>query len=300
MKKIYIKKHDFGAGKWIYKGYESAWQTLGFEPIFYDELDQIDTKERYDLMAIDGTVNLQNLHIVEQAERCYLYVQPNRFPDPWGRHPNFSCLCPDEAIQKLNELDNVHQWCFGKVTDFHYKWKNVNYLPLAFDSINYKWTEDKEYQFDVCYIGGWANNGFNEKKQIIVNHFKEFRQSNLKCGFFVNRNIPHDVETKILSNSIVSLNIHDAYQRTLGLDTNERTFKSLGLCGLLVSDKVDEVQRIFPEVETASSTIGVREAVQRALDLSPADRENIKENNRTNIIDKHTYIIRASQMLELK
>ena len=299
MKKIYIKKHDFGAGKWIYRGYESAWKSLGYDPVYYDELNQIDTREQYDLMAIDGTINSQNLNIVEKAERCYLYVQPNQFPDPWGKHPNFSCLCPDHIIQELNRLKNVYQWCFGQVTDFHYKWRNVRYLPLAFDSINYRITKDKKYEFDVCYIGGWANNGFNEKKQIIIDHMKKFKDTNIKCGIFINRNISHDIETRILSNSKISLNIHDVYQRKLGLDTNERTFKSLGLCGYLVSDQVTVLNDMFPSLETCSNPDGFIELARHALDMDPARLNSIKEQNRLDIMKNHTYIKRAEQMLEL-
>jgi hypothetical protein len=76
---------------------------------------------------------------------------------------------------------------------------------------------------------GRADNGFDEKYKIMMSHFSAFKDSGLKMWIFVGKNLTHEQENKLLYNSKVAINIHDAYQRELRLDTNERTFKALGL-----------------------------------------------------------------------
>jgi len=298
---VFIKKHNFNAGKWIYEGYQQAWQALGYTTHYYDNLSEIkDFKDEYYLMASDSEINNpDSIDIIKKSQKTFLYVQPNKFPLPWGRHPNFFSLCPDQYIEKLNNLENVYQWCFGRVTEYHHKWSSVHYLPLAYDSINYKDIKDRRYEFDVCFIGGWANNGFNEKRQIMINHFKKFKDTDIKCGIFINRDLSNDVEMKILSNSKISLNIHDAYQRKLGLDTNERTFKSLGLCGYLISDQVDEVSNLFPDLKTSSDPDKFVDLVRQALNTSCDELNFIKKQNKLDIMNNHTYINRVEQLIKL-
>ena len=246
--KVYIKKHESHAGKWIYEGYYSAWKRLGYDVEYYSELQNIDDNDYY-LMALDGDINKNNLRVISKSKKTFMFAQPNTFPMPWGSHPNFISTASEKDISEINKMDNVHLWTFADVSkEYFSKWKKVNTIPLAFDSINYEMTINKNFAYDVCFIGGWANNGFNEKKKIMIDVFSHFKQSGLRCGFFINKNVSHKSETEILSSSKVCLNIHDAYQRTLGLDTNERTFKSLGLNGLLVSNKKKKLEKMFPEV----------------------------------------------------
>ena len=154
-------------------------------------------------------------------------------------------------------------------------------------------------KYDVCFVGGWADNGFNEKKPIMIKYFSEFMNSGLNCGFFINKNISQEQEGLLLYNSKVSLNIHDAYQRILGHDTNERTFKSLGLNGILLSDKVDQLERIFPNTKTVTGPAEMVKIVKDYLSLSEKELNDIKEENRQNIMDNHCYIHRVKQLLSL-
>jgi len=297
MRKVYIKSHEENAGKYIYRGYFKAWEALGYEVVNYKNLLDISNDEGFYLMAVDAEINSTNIHVVKKAIKAYVYVQPNTFPMKWGTHPNFVSLCPDDTIKELNVLDNVVLWHWADSFEYHTKWKGIKKLPLAFDSISYQIEEDDKYNFDCCFIGTWAKNGFNEKRKILLDYLGEFKNSNLKCGFFINRNISHEKENLILSSSKIAINIHDAYQQMLGLDTNERTFKSLGLTGILVSDSVRQVNTIFPNVQLAKDP---KEMVQIVGDLLLKDKEQIKEMknyNRNNVLKNHTYIKRVEEML---
>jgi len=173
-------------------------------------------------------------------------------------------------------------------------------MPLAYDSISYgDFQANTGNKYDVCYIGGWANNGFDEKRKIMLDVFSGFKDSGLKCGFFVNKNITHLQELSVISNSKVCLNIHDAYQRTLGLDTNERTFKTLGLNGILVSDKVNQITSLFPDVKTSNNTEEIVENVLYNVNLTEQQRQEIKHINKKQIAENHTYISRVKEFLKL-
>ncbi|MAL10725.1 MAG: hypothetical protein CMF74_13820 [Maricaulis sp.] len=129
--------------------------------------------------------------------------------------------------------------------------------------------------------------------------FSKFMNTKLKCGIFINKNLSHQDECNLLYNSKVALNIHDAYQRKLGLDTNERTFKSLGLNGLLVSDSISQLSNLFPEVPTS---LDAQEIVNYIIEYVSYDYKklrNIKEKNRSMIMQKHTYIKRVEELLKL-
>tara|TARA_R100000008_G_scaffold76809_1_gene56886 strand:+ start:526 stop:1440 length:915 start_codon:yes stop_codon:yes gene_type:complete len=301
MKKMYIKNHppESGAGFWIYRGYAAAWENIGYQIEFFDNLEEINEKDYY-IMTTDGSVTANNLPVIERSIKTYLYVQPTSFPDPWGQHPNFQSLCPEDVREKLNSLQNVFQWTYGDVTTFHKGWNNPKTIMLAFDSFNYKHTYDKRFSYDVCFVGGLANNGFNEKQEIMMSYFSAFKEASdqigLRCGFFINRNLSHEQEQKVLSSSKIAINIHDAYQRKLGLDTNERTFKSLGLNGLLVSDEIKQLEDAFPSVLTANNPYDMIDKIMSLISLSNEEMLDLKKKNMLNIVENHTYLNRVISM----
>tara|TARA_R110000824_G_scaffold3253_3_gene15461 strand:- start:3064 stop:3960 length:897 start_codon:yes stop_codon:yes gene_type:complete len=297
--KIFIKEHTFGAGKWVYEGYMSAWENLGFEVEYYDSLDSLSNLNigEYDIMSIDHDLSSDNIDVLNKARRAYLFAQPTKFPLPWGEHPNFRSTCNIDVIKQTNSMKNIKKWTFAKVNKEYYEsWEDINTILLGFDNINYKPVEDSSMKYDICYVGGWANNGFNEKANIMIEHFKEIKKLNLRCGILINKNISLDNEMKLLYNSKIAINIHDAYQRQLGLDTNERTYKALGLTGFLISDKVEMLDDVFPEIPQAPTPKKMAELITQYMDLN---LDEIKEKNRQNILENHTYVNRAKQLMEL-
>ena len=133
------------------------------------------------MLIADGAA-LDCQEMIKKSYKTFVFVQPNSFPMPWGSHANFQCHCPDEVIDMLNGLDNVFYWNFiGMPSNpdiSFYKWKKeIHQVPTAYDSISYKNIINDDYIYDVCYIGGYADNGFNEKYKIMLKYFSEFRDS---------------------------------------------------------------------------------------------------------------------------
>jgi spore maturation protein CgeB len=300
--KVYVKKPVIqGAWKWIQRGYYLAWEELGYEVEYYDSIQEAKGSE-YQLMAREWDIKSPaDLEVIENASRAYLFVQPDTFPEPWVRHPNFRSSASPEVIETLNDMDNVYLWTFADVDPKYYnQWKKVHTIPLAYDSIGYKHVPDEKYKkFDISFVGGWANNGFNEKRKIMIDIFSKFMDSGLHCGFFVNKNLTHEQECKVLHNSRVTLNVHDAYQRILGLDTNERTFKSLGLNGCLVSDTVGQLNRLFPQLKTSLEADELVQITKDYLSLTEVELNDIKEHNRQMVMDNHCYTHRVKSLLKL-
>jgi len=297
MTRILIKQYKNHAGKWIYQGYAAAFKYLGFEVIpFFDKLPTVKADDI--IMATDADV-VSQFDKFERAQFIFLHVQPTFIPHPWGMHPNFHTALDSAHIQRINTWGHIIKWNFGHaVVDYFRGWQgHIHFVPLAFDSLNYQYDFDKSYQYDVCFVGGWANNGFDEKRSLILSCFQEFMKSGLHCGFFVDANVSHEKEQKILSSSRVGLNLHDVYQRVLGNDTNERTFKTLGLTGCMVSDYVKNAQEIIGRMAIfGKNDREIVDGVLRALDN--VDDEQ-RELNREQIRANHTYIQRAKMLLEL-
>lgn len=299
--KIYCNAYSSNAGKWIYDGYRAAWKSLGYEVC--DILEVNNAIGEYYIMTTD--FELQNIkpEKIKNSIKTFLFVQPNTYPLPWGRHPNFISQANRDNIELMNQLDNVHYWTFSDVKQEYYSlWeKKIYTLPLAYDSLSYRQRGiSQEYIYDVCFVGGWADNGFNEKKDIIINTFKSFKDSGLKCAFFINKGITHEQENNILLSSKVALNIHDAYQRALGLDTNERTFKSLGSNGCLVSDTVLQMCSLFPDVENSLDSDKLVDMVKKYVELEKDVLTDIKNKNKELISSKHTYQHRVRTLLDIK
>lgn len=289
---VYIQEHTFGAGKWIYTGYKNAWESIGYNVVFFNK--PIRPTEEYYVMVTDSSAE-QYLELISNSKKCFLYTQPNYFPEPWGTHPNFQCLCSDELITILNNMSNIKKWTFSQVTDFFNKWKNVKTIPLAFDNIGYSRIKTK-YKFDVCFIGGVANNGFNEKIHI-MNETLGYISKQFNCGFFINKNLTHKQENYVLNASKIAINIHDAYQRKLGLDTNERTFKSLGVNGMLVSDQIAQIKNMFSFVKMSNDRNTLVSFIRDHI--NDPNLEQHKDFNVNYVLNNHTYTHRVSELLQL-
>lgn len=294
--KIFIKKALPGAWEYINLGYKNAFEFNGFECYYYNNLLELKDEKDYYLFANDSDLLDQSVfNVFKRAVKVFLFIMPNTFPKHWGQHPNWLSSCILD-FREINNLKNVIKWTFLEKCDYFPEWSNYMTLPLAFDDITYKFEYDKNFMFDVCYVGGWANNGFDEKKKNIIKHFSKLKDSNLKCGIFINKNVTPETEIKLLSNSKICLNIHDDYQRELGLDSNERTFKGLGLNGILVSDEVEQIRKISTNVKMSNNPEVYLELIKECL--SDPFIDDIRQENKKNIINNHTYKNRVRELLD--
>lgn len=297
---VYIKHHPHGAGKWIYEGFARAWKSLGFNVLSFSDILQIKSGARF-IMTTESDIE-RGTEVLKDFEKSFVFVQPFKFPEPWGRHPNWITSVSREIAEISNSIPSIKKWTF--VNDVHnesYKpWNDVCYVPLAFDSLSYQLPDFSiEKKFDVCFVGGWADNGFNEKQKRIIDYLGPIQQSGIRCGFFINSGLTHNQENFVICSSRVALNIHDEYQAKLGLDLNERTFKSLAMAGILVSDSVSEMKNLFPHVKISNDPEEMLSNINRYLNLNKSDIANERFENRKMILENHTYLNRVERMIQL-
>lgn len=294
-KRVYIEKYTQNAGLYIYTGMQKAWENIGYEVELYSE--NLPLLDDSNIMLYEHNLeNLECIELLSTYKKVFLFVLATSMPKHWGSHPNFVSLNPHR--KEINKIPNIVKWTFCKADNEYFNgWDGeIKHIPLAFDNLTYQKIEDPAYAYDVCYIGTWADNGFNEKKKRLISYLGEFKKSGLKCGFFINKGLTLEQEAKVLYNSKICLNIHDQYQIELGLDTNERTWKGLGLTGCVVSDRVkvlDEYNLLgLQQVDTPEEMVETCSKIcmsDGARLLAPVVRQNI--------LDNHTYVHRVKQLL---
>lgn len=297
---VYIKNHRTGAGRWIYGGYIRAWKQMGYEVKLFDDIFFIGNDAKF-IMTTEVDLN-NGLQIIKNVERAFVFVQPFRFPNPWGMHPNWKTSIKEDDAVMINQISSIKKWTFvNNVTSTDYKpWDDIHYIPLAFDDIGYTLFDiEIEKQFDVCFVGGWADNGYNEKQIRIREYLEKIQRSKLRCGFFVNAGLTHEQENFVISSTKIAINIHDEYQVRLGYDLNERTFKSLALSGILVSDSVKEMENLFSKIKTAKTPGEMLDFINFYMNANNDELLLERMKNRRNILDNHTYTKRIEEFLKL-
>jgi spore maturation protein CgeB len=111
-----------------------------------------------------------------------------------------------------------------------------------------------------------------------------------------------DEEGKVYSSSVISINVHEAYQVKFGGDCNERTFKIPLWGGFEVVDNVACIKKYFEkdkEMTVAESPKDWVEKVQHYLKY-PEQRNSIIEAGRKRVLKDHTYHNRVQQMISIK
>ena len=107
-------------------------------------------------------------------------------------------------------------------------------------------------------------------------------------------------EGSIYNSSLISINVHEDYQRQFGGDCNERTFK-IPLCdGFEISDDVACIRKYFKEDEIVVSKD--KDDWYEKIDFyikNPDKRLAIIEKGKLRVLADHTYHCRANQILEI-
>lgn len=108
-------------------------------------------------------------------------------------------------------------------------------------------------------------------------------------------------ERKIYASSLVSINIHEDYQRRFGGDCNERTFKVPLAGGFEITDDVNCIRKYFKageEIVIAENTADWFEKIDYYI-RNPDKRLAIIEAGLKRVQAEHTYVHRAQQLLAI-
>lgn len=112
---VYIENPSLHAGRWIYKGYQSAWEEAGYEvrhlPCLSTSSNSMLSLDypppgEYMLMALAIRFNCPESHeLLENSHKAFLYTAPTSFPGHWGTHPNYIFNASPKARDLLNKSE---------------------------------------------------------------------------------------------------------------------------------------------------------------------------------------------------
>lgn len=209
---------------------------------------------------------------------------------------------------------------FEKITGYKYE----TILLAADKTINFHEYLDK-YKSDISFIGTllpgkvnfFQNQVYPLKNKYNVKlygqdwtYFERITGFIQKVGQYFNIPIIKSIkkpkleledERKIYSSSIISINVHEDYQRKFGLECNERTFK-IPLCGgFEISDNVACIRKYLrdgKEIVIAKDKDDWFDKIDYYM-KNQNKRLPIIEAGRKKVLNEHTYHNRVNQMIHI-
>ncbi|MEI7451809.1 MAG: glycosyltransferase [Candidatus Falkowbacteria bacterium] len=198
-------------------------------------------------------------------------------------------------------------------------------VPLAADRIVLKDVFAEKFKSDIAYIGtylaqkkdAFKNYLFPLKKKYDVKIYGQDWSSADRFFGFIQKigqyfNIPIikslrqpklqlEDEGKIYRSSIISVNIHEDYQKEFGGDCNERTFKIPFCGGFEITDEVACIHRYFKEGEEIIIAKDKKDWFDK-IDYyikNPEKRLAIIEAGKKRVLTDHTYHNRSAQIINI-
>lgn len=209
---------------------------------------------------------------------------------------------------------------FEKITGYrHYT------IPLAADKIILKSEYAEKFKTDISYIGTYlpAKRKFFKECVFPLKKKYDFKLYGQDWDFFdrmlgwVQRggqyfNVPYlrsirkaqvklEDEGRIYNSSVISINVHEDYQKRFGGDCNERTFKIPFCGGFEITDDVACIRKYFKEGEEIVIAKDEKEWFEK-IDYYIKNHEKrlpIIEAGRKKVLAEHTYHNRAEQIINL-
>lgn len=233
-------------------------------------------------MIKDGLLGDAFFHVVEQGDdRMDGFSQSTGFP--YHTIP----LAADKMVLGTHHIEERYRADVSFIG---------TYLPQKKDFCDERLFPLRE-KFDTRIYGqDWTfldrNLGFVQKvgQYFNIPGIKSLRKPKLKL----------EDEGNIYRSSLISVNIHEDYQRKYGGDCNERTFK-VPLCGgFEISDEVACIRKYFraDEMVIANSSKDWFEKIDYFI-RHPEDRIPYIEKGRARVLLDHTYHNRANTIISI-
>lgn len=229
-----------------------------------------------------------------------------------------SGLC-DYSYSQVDEEDPRMEG-FEKETGFKYY-----SIPLAADKFYMNGVFKKTFEADISFIGTLLP----EKRDFIKKNVLPLRNMydlklygqdwkfsekvlSLSKKFAQYMNIPvlKDIqkpvlgledEASIYKSSVISINVHEEYQKEYGKDCNERVFKIPLYGGFEITDNSSVIKKYFKEGEEIIVAKDSKDWFEK-IDYymkNPEKRLKIMEAGKARVLKDHTYVNRVRSLLSL-
>lgn len=305
---------------YIRKGWAQAFTYAGHDVVIWN----IKEKPAFDAFSefepdilITQTYNLDRAILKNIKARPHMFVAMRT-----GESSTYSDLNKDkypilnaseEEIYLIKELrDSCGQPNFlfshyhqDDINKTHERWIKDNFkvvgLMNASNLFDYVKGEEKEkYKSDLAFVGGyWQYKALTLDKYILP-----LCSGKYKIKIFGNQPwninkyygyLPSPEERHVLKSAKICLNVHELHSQELGYDVIERPFKLISNKCFVVSDYVERLNLIFPEMPMAKNPEEFQNLIDFWLKDNNKDRKTaIIEKQYKEVLLHHTYFDRCS------
>ena len=323
--KILIHNLDVTAHYFIRKGFGNAFNALGHQCVLWNS-NQKSSFDAFDQFEPDifwgQTYNLTDSMIKCIKERPHLKVFLRAF-DSSELSDKISKKYPigvesEEVIEKVVKLqESIPQKI---ILHNHYKQESINlthkrWIDTGFKVVSnmnaadiFEFTNGKtidNLKSDICFVGGrW---GYKSKTldEYLLPLCSPNRDLNIKifgnqawgipqyCGF-----CPDGEVKNVLASANICPNISEPHSQEYGYDIVERPFKLLSNKCFCISDDVKDLKSLIPEgIVYCNSKDKFKDQIFYYLNREK-ERKEIAQIGYDNVIENHTYLDRASEILK--
>lgn len=283
--------HSVFAQKVIYEGFLNAANYLGYKFVTYTA--GMDLEKVLEENSADIFITASHFFWRKQLDYNILKKYRDKGLKVWtkidfwtspmatGRVNEAKSMKDDEVLKKLIKDNLLGDYYFHVVEQKDPRmegWREfsgVDYItiPLAADRKTDFEDYDKNYKFDIAFIGAYQP----QKKKFFQEYvfplkakydlqligrdwtWIDKQKNNIhRVGQYFNipilktlqKPVPAKGETaKIYTSSKLLINVHEEYQRSFGGDCNDRTFKVPACGGLIINDDVSCIRKYFADDE---------------------------------------------------
>lgn len=319
--KIMISNDTGLAHYFIRMGILRAFTALGHDAVMWD----ITKKSAFDAfnemepdLFIGQTYNINRALIKCLAKRpnCKVIMKGS----DWGEYSDtidrqkFPVLIANEeeidnvkALREVGGLDYIYVHYLQRHVDkTHSHWKDIvpaKSMLSAADIFEFTGGISKpEYECDLGFLGGrWGY-----KAKTLDEYFMPLLGGDLNVKIFGNQQwgIPEycgflpDAEVRhFLASAKICPNISEPHSQEFGYDIIERPFKLAANKCFVISDHVEGLTELYPEMPNALTPEGFKDQVYHFLSR-PDERLDIVEINYEKTINHHTYFHRVAEIFK--
>ena len=315
--KIMLSNDTGLAHYFIRMGILRAFTALGHDAVMWD----INKRSVFDAFnEIEPDIFIGQTYNINRALIKCLAKRPNMKVimkgSDWGEYSDtidrqkFPVLIAGEeeidnvkALREAEGLDYIYVHYLQRHVDkTHSHWKDIvpaKSMLSAADIFEFTKGEYRpEFECDLGFLGGrWGY-----KAKTLDEYLVPLLGGDLNVKIFGNQSwgipeycgfLPDSEVRHFLKSSKICPNISEPHSQEFGYDIIERPFKLASNKCFVISDYVEGLHEIYPQMAFATAPSAFKDSVYRWLN-KPKERQELIDINYKHTIDKHTYFHRVA------
>lgn len=320
--RICLQNNNYTAHYYINLGLARALTALGHECVLWDSnqksaYDAFDEFEPHIFMGQTYNLDPNIVKCCIERPAMKLFMRAFDYSEfsnnvlcyyPIGYISAKECIYANELREAGLDLVLHNHYTQSSIEKTHANWINdgfnVKSSLLAADLFSfYNGKKRKEFESDICFIGGrWGYKALTLDKYLVSLCAPEY---NYNIKIFGNQSwgipqycgpAPDGSEADLLASAKICPNLSEPHSQKYGYDIIERPFKILSNQCFCISDYVQDLVDLIPHgIVYAKSSDEFKTKVEYYLD-HPEEREDIALVGFEEVYQNHTYFERAVEI----